>query len=143
LRRGNAILGPMSGESLVTFCGPVECRVDGCGPLGVILSGHTPLHPEEVVHLAFAGAAPADFPQTLQNAIVVRASEEHYRISAGARVWTVRARATHLHREVAAAFYAAVPTPPIRWTQRLLWRIVLALATSAAGRWLLRTVRGA
>jgi hypothetical protein len=143
LLRSNAILAPMSVASLVTFCGEVECRFDGCGPLGLILSGHTTQRPEEVVHLAFAGAAPADFPRTLDNATIEPPSAQSYRISSGARSWTVNARAAHLHREVAAAFYQAVPTPPVRWTQRLFWRIVLALAASAAGRWLLRTVRGA
>ena len=92
--------------------------------------------------MAFAGAAPADFPQALQDATIERVSEESYRISSGARSWMVNARAAHLHREVAAAFYQAVPARPIRWTQRLFWRIVLALAATAAGRRLLRIVRG-
>jgi hypothetical protein len=133
----------MSGDPLIAFCGPVDCRFDGCGPLGLILSGHTKLHPEELVHLHFAGAAPADFPQSLEDALIVRLSAESYRISSGARSWTLNARAAHLHRDVAAAFYEAVPAAPIRWTQRLFWRIVLALAATSAGRWLLRTVRGA
>ena len=47
-----------------------------------------------------------------------------------------------LHREVAAAFFEALPSQPIRWTQRLFWRSVLALAATSAGRWLLRTLRG-
>jgi hypothetical protein len=134
---------PMTGESLVTFRGRVDCRRDGCGPLGLILSGHTTQHPEELLHLAFAGAAPADFPPTLENANIQRLDAENYRISSAARAWTVNARAAHLHREIATTFYQAVPTAPLRWTQRLFWRIVLVLAASSAGRWLLRIVRGA
>jgi hypothetical protein len=94
------------------------------------------------LHLSFAGTAPADFPKALENATIERAAEESYRILSGAGIWTVSARAAHLHREVAAAFFEVLPSPPIRWTQRLFWRIVLALAASSAGRWLLRVVRG-
>jgi hypothetical protein len=133
----------MSAESVVTFCGQVDCRFDGCGPLGLILSGHTRERPEELVHVAFAGAAPADFPRTLDGASIERLGAESFRISSGARIWSVSARAAHVHREVAAAFYQAVPMAPLRWTQRLFWWIVLALAATAAGRSLLRTLRGA
>ena len=132
----------MSAELLTVFSGRVDCQFDGCGPLGLILSGHTARHPHELVHLAFAGAAPADFPETLQDATIERLDAERYGIASGGRLWTISARAAHLHREVAAVFFEAVPSPPIRWTQRLFWRIVLALAATSAGRWLLRTVRG-
>jgi hypothetical protein len=138
----NAILAPMSVAPLAAFCGRVDCRFDGCGPLGLVLSGHTAHRPQEVVHLAFAGAAPADFPKTLENATIERLSEASYRISSDAGTWTITARAAHLHREVAAAFFEALPSQPIRWTQRLFWRIVFALAATSAGRWLLRTLRG-
>jgi hypothetical protein len=94
------------------------------------------------VHLSFAGTAPADFPQALESATIERVGEQSYRILSGARIWTVSARAAHLHREVAAAFFEALPAQPIRWTQWLFWRIVLALAAHSAGRWLLRAVRG-
>ena len=57
--------------------------------------------------------------------------------------WTINARAAHLHREVAREFYRAVPLPSARWTQRFFWRIVLALAATSAGRWLLGVWRGA
>jgi hypothetical protein len=127
----------MKVAAVVQFSGRVDCRRGGCGPLGLILSGHTAHHPQELVHLSFAGAAPEDLPQTLDNAAVARVCEERYCITSGARSWTVTARAAHLHREVAREFYQAVPSQPIRWTQRLFWRIVLALAGTSAGRWLL------
>jgi hypothetical protein len=133
----------MSSAPLARFLGRIECRFDGCGPLGLILSGYTEGRPRELVHLAFAGMAPAHFPQFLESPTVERLDTERYAISSNARRWTVSARAAHLHREVAAAFFEAVPARPIRWTQRLFWRMVLPLAATAAGRWLLRTVRGA
>jgi hypothetical protein len=131
----------MSVEPVVQFCGRVESRREGCGPLGLVLSGRTAHHPQELVHLAFAGRAPEDFPDTLDNATIERVTQEHYRIASGARYWTVAARAAHLHREVAAEFYRAIPAQPIRWTQRLFWRIVLILAATSAGRALVRAVR--
>lgn len=132
----------MSVQALVQFSGRTDCRRDGCGPLGLILSGHTASHPQELVHLSFAGAAPADLPQTLDDAAVARVSEGHYRITSGARSWTISARGAHVHREVAREFYRAIPAQPVSWTQRLFWRIVLALAATAAGRRLLRAWRG-
>ena len=142
MSRSNAILAPVSVEPLATFVGRVDCRFEGRGALGLVLSGHTADRPQELLHLSFAGTAPADFPQALENATIERAAEESYRILSGAGTWIVSARAAHLHREVAAAFFEVLPSPPIRWTQRLFWRIVLALAASSAGRWLLRVVRG-
>jgi len=128
--------------AVVQFSGAVDCRRDGCGPLRLILSGHTAHYPHELVHLSFAGAAPEDLPQTLDNAAVAHVSAQRYSISSGARSWTVDASAVHLHRDVAREFYQAVPQQPVRWTQRLFWRIVLALAATSAGRWLLGVWRG-
>jgi hypothetical protein len=127
----------MADVVVVQFSGRVDCRRDGCGALGLILSGHTTAHPRELLHLSFAGAAPADFPQSLDTAAIVRVSDSSYRITSGACAWTINARAVHLHREVAREFYRAVPGLPVRWTQRLFWRIVFILATTSAGRRLL------
>ena len=129
-------------QEVVQFSGKIECRRDGCGPLGLILRGHTTHRPDELAQLSFAGAAPEDFPQTLDDATVTRSGAESYRITSGTRSWTLNARAAHLHREVAHEFYRAVPLPRARWTQRLFWRIVLALAATSAGRWLLGVWRG-
>jgi hypothetical protein len=133
----------MSPQAVVQFSGPIECRRDGCGPLGLILSGHTVRHPQQLTHLSFAGAAPADLPSLLEDADVTRVGDESYCIKSGVRSWTLSARAVHLHREVAREFYQAVPAQPVRWTQRLFWRIVLALAATSAGRWLLGVWRRA
>ena len=127
----------MSVQPVVQFNGRIDCRRDGCGPLGLIMSGHTALHPRQLVHLYFAGTAPPDLPRSLDDASVARVGEESYCITSGARSWTLIARAVHLHREVAREFYQAVPAQPVRWTQRLFWRIVLTLAATSAGRWLL------
>src|SRR5665213_2221473 len=90
------ILAPMSIEPLARFRGRIECRSDGCGPLGLILSGYTEGRPRELVHLAFAGMAPEDFPQFLESPTVERLDTESYAIASAARRWTVNARAAHL-----------------------------------------------
>jgi hypothetical protein len=130
-------------QALVEFSGKIECRRDGCGPLRLTLCGHTAHRPQELVRLYFAGAAPEGLPQSLDGATVTRTGAESYCITSGARSWTLNARAAHLHREVAREFYRAVPLPSARWTQRLFWRIVLALAATSTGRWLLGVWRGA
>jgi hypothetical protein len=127
----------MQAEAFIQFSGRVDCRRDGCGPLGLTLTGHTVHHPQELVHLSFAGPAPADLPQHVEDAAVACVSAASYRITSGARTWMVGARAAHLHREVAREFYQALPAHPVSWRQRLFWRIVFFLAASSAGRRLL------
>jgi hypothetical protein len=127
----------MSPQAVVQFSGSVDCRRDGCGPLGLILSGHAAHHPRGLTHVSFAGAAPADIPPTLEDVEVTRLGDASYGIKSAARSWMLSARAVHVHREAAREFYEVVPQQPVRWTQRLFWRIVLALAASRAGRWLL------
>lgn len=121
----------------VRFWGWISCRRDGEGPLGLILVGRTQDRPDEPVQMAFACPAPADLPEALEDATVERLGARQYRISSGDRSWTVSAVA-HLHREVATAFYKALPPRPVPFRKRLFWRVLLGLAANPAGRWLLR-----
>jgi hypothetical protein len=125
----------------VQFAGQTECRRDGCGPLGLILRGHTADHPHELVQLSFTGQAPQDLPKYLADPRVEHLSAGNYRITSGARSWSVNAGAVHLHRDVTREFYRALPAQPIRWSERLFWRIILALATSSAGRKVISRIR--
>jgi hypothetical protein len=120
----------------VRFAGWVSCRRDGEGPLGLILVGRTQDRPDEVVQMAFSAPAPADFPEALEEAVVESLGPGGHRISSGARSWTLSGVA-HLHREVATAFYKALPPRPVPFRKRLFWRVMLALAASPAGRRLL------
>ena len=139
---GNAILSRlMTPAPSVQFAGQTDCRRDGCGLLGLILCGHTADHPHELVRLCFTGNAPEDLPRSLADPRVERVSNTDYRITSGARSWSVSARTVHLHRDATREFYRAIPAKPIRWTERLFWRVILALARSSAGRKVIAHIR--
>jgi hypothetical protein len=125
-----------SSSGRVRFAGWASCRRDGEGPLGVILVGRTQDRPDEVVYMAFAGPAPADLPEALEEPTVESLGPGRYRISSGERSWTLEGVA-HIHREVATAFYKALPPRPVPFRKRLFWRVMLALAATPAGRRLL------
>jgi len=122
------------------FRGWISCRRDGEGPLALILVGRTEDRPDEVVQLAFAGVAPVDIPEALEDVTVEQVADRRYRISSGDQSWTLDAVA-HLHRDVAAVFYRVLPPRPVPWQKRLFWRVVLSLAAHPAGRWLLQRAR--
>lgn len=111
--------------------GSLECRRTQ-GPARVTLVGRG--EAGEPMYLALVGSVPPDLPRRLDAASIEELAEERYRIEGGGCTWIICAR-RYLHEDVAAAFYAAVPPrrPPL--ARRFLWRVVLALAGSRAGRW--------
>ncbi|HEV3181484.1 MAG TPA: hypothetical protein VGY90_01595 [Steroidobacteraceae bacterium] len=127
-------------ERLATFRGVVRCRRADTVP-GLTLSGGTAEAPDEPTALAFSAVAPADLPGTLEDAVVDHLGGAHYRIGAQRREWLIASPAVHLHREIAAQFYRAIPPRPAPWAKRMFWRVVLALAASRAGLALLRALR--
>jgi hypothetical protein len=128
-------------STVVRFRGGVSCRPDASGPLGLTRVGWTSDHPDERVSLAFSGRSPEGLPEVLEDPIVDRLDERRYRISSPPREWIVEATAIHLHREMAATFYRAIPPRMAPWGKRFFWRIVLALAASAWGKKLLLALR--
>jgi len=127
--------------TVVRFRGGVSCRPDSSGPLGLTLVGWTSDHPEERVSLSFSGRAPEALPEVLEDPIVDHLDGRRYRISSPPREWIVEATAIHLHREMAATFYRAIPPRAAPWSRRLLWRILLALAATSWGKKLLLALR--
>lgn len=126
---------------VVTFRGGVSCRRDPDGPLGLTLIGWTAAHPDERVTVAFSGRAPDSLPEVLEDPTVYRIDQRRYRIASTPREWIVDAGAAHVHRELATAFYRAIPPRPAPWTKRLFWRVVLALAARPWGKRLLLALR--
>lgn len=127
-------------ERLATFRGVVQCRRASTVP-GLTLSGNTTEAPGEPTALAFSGPAPADLPDTLQDPVVDHLGGAQYRIGNATRAWLIEAPAVHLHREIAAQFYRALPPRPVPLVKRLFLRVVLALAASRAGFLILRALR--
>jgi hypothetical protein len=133
----------MSSEPLrvITFRGGVSCRRDASGPVGLTLIGWTADHPEEKVTVAFSGRAPDTLPEVVEDPTVYRIDERRYRIASTPREWLVEATAVHVHREIAAAFYRAIPPRAAPWSRRFFWRVVLALAAVSWGKRLLLALR--
>jgi hypothetical protein len=121
---------------VVRFQGWVSCRRDGEGPLGLILVGRPKERPDEGMQMAFACPAPIDLPEALEEARVERLGPRQYRLTSGDRSWTLDGVA-HIHREIAGAFYKALPPRPVPLRKRVFWRVMLGLAATSAGRWLL------
>ena len=127
-------------ERLATFRGPVSCT-RAPGVPGLTLSGSTAERAGEATSLAFSAAAPDDLPDTLQDAVVEELAGGRYRIRSVPHEWLISASAVHLHREIAAEFYRAIPPRRVPWTKRVFWKVVLVLAASRAGLAVLRALR--
>jgi len=127
--------------AVARFRGAVTCARTPHEPLGLTLTGRTAEHPGEEVRLAFAGTAPADLPQRLEDAVIERAGPGEYRIASAARAWTITAHSVHLHREVAEGFYRAIPPQPAPLRRRVVFGVMLAIARSRLGIALLKAVR--
>jgi hypothetical protein len=119
------------------FRGWIACRRDGEGPLGLILVGRTSQHHrEEAVQVAFSCPAPVDLPEALEDARLEFLGHRRHRLTSGDKSWTLEGP-VHVHREVAGAFYKAIPPRPVPWRKRLFWRVMLGLASNPLGRRLL------
>jgi hypothetical protein len=119
------------------FRGWISCRRDGEGPLGLILVGRTSQHRrEEAVQVAFSCPAPVDLPEALEDARLEFLGDRQHRLTSGDKSWTLQGP-VHVHREVAGAFYKAIPPRPVPWRKRLFWRVMLGLARNPVGRRLL------
>ena len=121
----------------IRFRGWISCRRDGEGPLGLVLVGRTNQHKyEEALQVAFSCRAPDDLPEVLEDATVEFLAGNVHRLTSGDQSWTLQGPA-HVHREIAGAFYKALPPRPVPWQKRLFWRVMLGLAAHPMGRKLL------
>lgn len=121
----------------IHFRGWISCRRDGEGPLGLILVGRASQHRrEEAVQIAFSSPAPVDMPEALEDARLEFLDDRRYRLTSGDKSWTLEGP-IHVHREVAGAFYKAIPPRPVPWRKRLFWRVMLGLASNPLSRRLL------
>lgn len=128
-------------EPVARFAGAVSCERSS-GALRFTLSGSSADFPAQPLTVGFTSAAPAGMPAALEDAVVVASAPGVFRIVSPAGEWTVAAAAAHVHRDVAAPFYRAIPPRRAPLAKRVFWRIVLILAGSRTGVALLRALRG-
>jgi hypothetical protein len=136
-------------EPLVSFRGTVTAVRAEHAPLGLTLTGTSAgSAPQggEPTQLAFSGAAPAALPAELRDVAVTRPDGSRFTLSGagsggGRGEWQLEARAAHLHHDIGAVFYRALPPRPVPWSRRLMWALVLRLAASRAGLSLLAALR--
>jgi hypothetical protein len=121
----------------LAFRGRVTCDRNVCGPIGLTLAGAAADRPNEMLSVAFSAPAPAEIPEVLEGVSIHWIGDTRSRIESGGREWTIEG-AVHVHREVADAFYEAVPPRPVPLRMRMLWRLIFALAGNSVTRRLLR-----
>lgn len=127
----------MSRQQVIAYRGAVQIRRDTVGPLNLTLIGKADDGTGETTYLAFANATPLDMPAYVQDVVVHRIGAQSYHVITPNAQWTLDARSMHLHRDVAAGFYEAVPPRGAPLWKRLFWRVVLWLAATSVGRVLL------
>ncbi len=76
-------------------------------------------------------------PSLLTEVCVERGTTSEVVLRSGAQAWHLHCSTVQLHLDVGATFYTAIPPRSTPLTRRLGWRVLLMLANTAAGRWLL------
>lgn len=110
----------------------------GPGPAGVTLRGVLVEHgTRSAAQLSLMCSERPDLPAVLMQVSVEMVTESEVVLRSGAQAWRLRCSTVQLHLDVGATFYAAIPPRATPLTRRLGWRVLLALANSSAGRWLL------
>lgn len=124
---------------LASFQGLVACRRSANL---LTLTGAAADSAEDVLILTFIAPVAPQLPDRLTAASVCARDGGRYGIGSASSDWVVEATSVHVHRDIGSAFYRAVPPRPTPLKKRLLWRAVLALAASRAGKRLLWSLRG-
>lgn len=127
-------------RSLIQFGGGVSCRWEGAPPV-LTLAGRSADFPEEIASMMFYGAATENLPEALEDVVVQQIGAGVYRVCSGEQGWPISARSVHLHRDIAAAFYQAIPPRPVPLGKRIFWRVVLTLVSHPFGKKLLLALR--
>jgi len=120
------------------FNGPVKW-VPGPGRTGITLLGilAEPAGAATAVQLSLSCIAAPELPQPLNDVTVEALTAQDVLLRGGAREWRLPCTTWQLHRDVGAMFYAAIPPRRTPWSRRATWRVLLGIAATAPGRWLL------
>jgi hypothetical protein len=123
-------------SQIVCFEGPVSW-VPGPGPAGITLLGRIRESGATPAQLSLIGTAGVNLPAALDDVSVEAQATLGIVLRSGSREWCIACRTWQLHRDVGARFYSAIPPRPTPWNRRLSWRVLLGIAATAPGRWLL------
>lgn len=121
---------------IARFAGPVS-REPGPGAAGITLRGKLDEPRSTPGQLSLIGIEAVQLPVNLADVTVEVSSASAVLLRAGALEWRIACKTWQLHRDVGAMFYAAVPPRPTPLGRRLGWRLLLGVAATAPGRWLL------
>jgi hypothetical protein len=123
-------------SQIVRFEGPVSW-VPGPGPAGITLLGRIKESGATPAQLSLIGTEGVNLPVALEDVTVEAQAPPGILLRSGSREWHIACTTWQLHRDVGARFYTAIPPRPTPWNRRLSWRVLLGLAATAPGRWLL------
>jgi hypothetical protein len=121
---------------IVRFEGPVMW-VPGPGAAGITLLGRIRDSRSTPAQLSLIGTQAVALPADLADVAVESSSPDAVLLRSGGREWRIACRTWQLHRDVGVAFYAAIPPRPTPWIRRFTWRVLLGVAATGPGRWLL------
>jgi hypothetical protein len=139
----------MSGAArgLADFAGAVGVHLMNSGALRLALEGRD----WQGRRMSVVFAQPRDVPQmprqlhdvrvALEAANAVPAGGRGVHITAREGAYLVAVAGIHVHRDLTDELRRVVPPRAAPWRKRVLWRALLALAASTAGRRLLRGIR--
>jgi hypothetical protein len=128
----------------IQFTGPAKWEA-GPGHAGITLIGKI-IEPDgriTAAQLSLSGLVPPPLPPLLNDLIFEALTAHDMVLRSGGAAWPVRGGTWQLHRDVGAAFFAAIPPRPTPWARRLGWTVLLGLAALRPGRWLLLRLGGA
>lgn len=123
---------------LAAFRGPVTCRRTRAA---LTFRGVAADAPDERLIVTLTAAAIADLPERLRDVSVSALGPQRYRVVCAERDCTVEAVSAHVHRDIASAFYRAIPPRAVPLGKRIFWRWVMALAGTRSGKRLLLALR--
>ena len=148
---------PRSGpRELIAFAGAVRCE-SAAGAVDLVLRGYARgMRPVRggLTEVLFSGTGMVTLPPALRDARVIelaaagapeRAHDiapRRYRIESPELQLELAARSVQLHRDVAAAFFGAVPPVRVPLRLRLGWLLLLTLLRIPKAGLLLRKIRG-
>jgi hypothetical protein len=137
-----------SPRELIAFAGAVQCEAAD-GAVDLVLRGYErALEPARsgLAELLFSGAGSVALPPSLRDARVFELAgapaPRRYRIESPELQLELSARSAQLHRDVAAAFFAAVPPARVPLRLRLGWWLLLTLLRIPMAELLIRKLRG-